>query len=195
VRNGQYRDIDQFFNAGSYWRSTDRYAPHNVYTSFAKLDALNTAKGYTTSTFTGFSRVDGKPSDTPTATQIAINFSSPLFNTAYNYDKASNTYLRSQGGAPHLDREDGQIAPNVVIAMKVDMSLIMEDGYRENIKTIGSGKATIFQNGIVQTVTWTKKDKNSQITFTDAEGKDVPLVRGQTWIAAIPNSGGGVSWK
>lgn len=195
VRNGQYRDIDQFFNAGSYWRSTDRYAPHNVYTSFAKLDTLNTAKGYTTSTFTGFSRVDGKPSDTPTATQIAINFSSPLFNTAYNYDKASNTYLRSQGGAPHLDREDGQIAPNVVIAMKVDMSLIMEDGYRENIKTIGSGEATIFQNGIVQTVTWTKKDKNSQITFTDAEGKDVPLVRGQTWIAAIPNSGGGVSWK
>lgn len=32
VRNGSYRDIDQFFNAPYYWRATDRYAPHNVYT-------------------------------------------------------------------------------------------------------------------------------------------------------------------
>ncbi|MEO5949287.1 MAG: DUF3048 domain-containing protein, partial [Candidatus Saccharimonas sp.] len=62
VRNGSYRDIDQFFNAPYYWRATDRYAPHNVYTSFAKLDALNAAKGYTSSSFTGFTRQDGKAS-------------------------------------------------------------------------------------------------------------------------------------
>ncbi len=49
VRNGSYRDIDQFFNAGSYWRANDRYAPHNVYTSFEKLDALNASKGYASS--------------------------------------------------------------------------------------------------------------------------------------------------
>lgn len=195
VRNGSYRDIDQFFNSGTYWRSTDRYAPHNVYTSFEKLDALNAQKGYTTSEFTGFSRVDGKPADVPTANHIAINFSGPLFNTTYDYDKASNTYLRSQAGAPHLDREDGRIAPAAVVAMKVDMSLVMEDGYRESITTIGSGSATIFQNGTATDVTWHKPDRASGITFTDATGKDVPLVRGQTWIAAIPNGTGSVSWQ
>jgi hypothetical protein len=195
IRNGSYRDVDQFFNAGSYWRVTDRYAPHNVYTSFEKIDALNTQKGYTESHFTGFTRIDGKPSETPDATSVDINISSALYNTTYAYDKASNTYPRSQGGAPHLDREDGQIAPTVVIAMKVQRSTFMEDGYRENFTTIGSGEATIFQNGTAQTVTWTKKDKTSQITFQDAEGKDVPLVRGQTWIAAVPNGSGSVSWK
>lgn len=194
VRNGNYRDIDQFFNAGSYWRSTDRYAPHNVYTSFAKLDALNAQKGFTESHFTGFTRVDGKPSETPDATSVTINISSALYNTTYAYDKASNTYLRSQAGAPHLDREDGQIAPNVVVAMKVARNPAMEDGHHETITTIGSGEAIIFQNGIAQTVTWTKKDKTSQITFADATGKDVPLVRGQTWIVAVPTTGG-VSWK
>ncbi len=50
IRNGKYRDIDQFFNGGSYWRSTDRWAPHNVYTNFERLDALNSAKGYIEST-------------------------------------------------------------------------------------------------------------------------------------------------
>lgn len=195
VRNGSYRDIDQFFNGASYWRSTDRYAPHNVYTSFAKLDALNQSKGYTTSVFKGFSRTDAKPADTPTATNIAINFSSAWYNTAYTYDKASNTYLRSEGGAPHMDREDGQIAPRVVIAMKVDESTVMEDGYRENIVTTGSGEAIVFQNGTATTVTWHKPDAATGITFTDANGKDVPLVRGQTWIAAIPNGEGSVSWQ
>lgn len=195
IRNGTYRDADQFFNAGSYWRSTDRYAPHNVYTSFEKIDALNAQKGYTESHFTGFTRIDGKPDEAPNATSVAINISSALYNTTYAYDKASNTYLRSQGGAPHLDREDGQIAPTVVIAMKVDRSTFMEDGYRESFNTIGNGEAVVFQNGIAQTVTWTKKDRASQITFQDVEGKDVPLVRGQTWISAVPNGSGSVSWN
>ncbi len=195
IRNGNYRDIDQFFNAGTYWRASDRYAPHNVYTSFERLDALNQAKGYTQSSFTAFSRTDGKPVESPDASNIAITISGPTYNSNYAYDKASNTYARSQAGAPHLDREDGQITPSVVIAMKVDMTKIMEDGYRESITTTGSGEAVIFQNGTAQTVTWTKADRASQLRFVDASGKDIPLVRGQTWIAAIPNSGGAVSWQ
>lgn len=195
IRNGSYKDIDQFFNGGSYWRATDRYAPHNVYTSFERLDALNAAKGFTSSDFKSFARTDGKPSDAPNATQIAINFSSSLFNTSYAYDSKSNTYTRSQGGAPHLDREDGQIAPSVVIALKVDMTRIFEDGYRESIQTTGSGSAVIFQNGVATEATWTKPDRKTGITFTDASGKEIPLVRGQTWIAAIPNATGSVSWQ
>ena len=40
------RDLDQFFNPDSYSRISNRPAPHNVYTSFNKLDALNKSKGY-----------------------------------------------------------------------------------------------------------------------------------------------------
>jgi len=195
VRNGKYRDIDQFFNAGSYWRATDRYAPHNVYTSFAKLDALNAAKGYTSSTFTGFARVDGKPIDKPTASIVTINFSGPLYNTAYGYDPATNTYYRSVGGKQHLDREEGQIHPSVVIAMKVNMHKIFEDGYREDINANSSGQANIFQNGMMQEATWSKPTRDSQISFKDASGKEIPLIRGQTWIAAVPNGMGSVSWQ
>ncbi|HEU5121373.1 MAG TPA: DUF3048 domain-containing protein, partial [Candidatus Saccharimonadales bacterium] len=114
IRSGKYRDIDQFFNGTSYWRASDRYAPHNVYTSFEKLDALNAAKGYTTSEFTGWPRIDGKPAETPNASSVTINFGSVAFNTSYAYDKVSNRYNRSVGGAPHLDREDGHITPAVV---------------------------------------------------------------------------------
>ncbi len=195
VRNGSYRDLDQFFNSSYYWRAADRYSPHNVYTSFAKLDAVNAAKGYTSSSFTGFSRIDASPSNTPNAAQINVSISSALFNSSYAYDKTTNTYPRSQAGAAHLDREDGQIAPSAVVVLKVNESTVMQDGYREVVTTIGSGSGVIFQNGIAQEVTWHKDSKLGQVYFTDASGKDVALVRGQTWITAIPVSTGSVTWQ
>jgi hypothetical protein len=195
VRNGNYRDIDQFFNGSYYYRSTDRAAPHNVYTTAAKLDALNAAKGYTSSQVSGFERVTGKAAATPSATSIAISFGTALYNTTYAYNAANNDYPRSQAGAPHLDREEGQIAPNVVVAMHVDETTVLQDGYREAITTIGSGQATIFQNGTAENVTWTKTSQASQIVFTDTSGKVVALDRGQTWIAAVPNGEGSISWQ
>ena len=196
VRNGNYRDIDQFFNDGSYWRSRDRYAPHNVYTSGEKLDQLNSTKGYNNSGFTSFARADSKPVESPNATSVNINLSGSLYNTSYTYDKASNSYLRSMAGAPHTDREDGQIAPNTVIAMEVGVEARAQnyDGY-EDIKTTGSGKAYIFQNGTVATATWSKADINSPLKLTDESGKDVALNRGQTWIAAFTPGRGSVSWQ
>lgn len=195
VRNGSYCDTDQFFNDAYYWRAADRYAPHNVYTNFEKMDAVNAAKGKTTSNFKGFARTDIKPAKELTANSITINFSSPQFNTNYTYDAASNTYLRQVGGEAHSDREKGQIAPSVVVAMRVDMTHVMEDGWRESITTVGSGAATIFQGGIATEVTWRKASREAPLEFVNAEGKPVKLGRGQTWIAAVPNSGGTVSWQ
>lgn len=195
VRNGNYRDIDQFFNPGAYWRASDRYAPHNVYTSFERLDALNNSKGYTSSMFTGFSRKDSKASEAPTATSLSVTMSSPLYNSSYVYDAATNLYTRSQAGAPHTDRESGHITPRVVVVMKVPQQRVLEDGYREQINTIGSGQAYIFQDGTVQEVIWSKPSRAEQISFKDGDGKVVPLARGQTWITAVPADDGGVTWQ
>ena len=196
IRNGKYRDIDQFFNGSSYWRANDRRPPHNVYTSFEKLDALNAGKGYKSSQFTSFARADGKASDKPNAVSIDINFSSSWYNTHYDYDKASNTYLRSIGGQASNDREEGRLAPSVVIALHVNETTVMEDGWRQSIVTNGTGTATVFQNGTAAECIWRKNDRFSPLELIDAAGKPVALNRGQTWIAAVPNSGGGgVSWQ
>lgn len=186
IRSGGYKDIDQFSNGSYYWRARDRRAPHNVYTNFERLNELNQNKGYTSSNFTGFPRKDEKKVEATNATSITVPISSNVFNSNYTYDAATNSYLRSQAGAPHTDREKGQINPKVVIVVEAPMSIVMEDGYREHIQTIGSGKATIFQDGTATTATWSKTDKKNQITFTDAAGKPIALNRGQTWITVIP---------
>lgn len=195
IRNGHYRDIDQFFNSNTYWRASDRYAPHNVYTSFAKLDELNAAKGFTASKPAGIVRGDAPPAG-ETASHINVTMSGPTYNSTWDYNTDRKTYLRSQAGAPHSDREHGQLDAQVVVVLNMTMNHVMEDGYRENYQTTGSGDATIFANGQAIHATWHKADRKSQLSFTNTDGQPLPLPRGKTWISAVPvNQGGGVSWQ
>ena len=127
------------------------------------------------------------------------------YNIDYTYDAESNKYLRSyESGAPHevyncnLD-EPGeqnpeavcdlvQLAPSVVVAMKVQEGRAW-DNYHEDITTIGSGEAYIFQNGSVIQGTWDKPSRNEQIQFFDADGNAVRLAPGQTFVTAVPGYG------
>jgi hypothetical protein len=186
LRSGQIKDLDQFFNAKAYYRASNRAAPHNMYTSDEKLQALNSAKGYTSSTFTSWERVKKEePAPAPNARIITVPVSTGLFAVNYDWDQASNSYLRSQGGGAHNDREGGRITPKVVIAMQVPHDVIRDSNNYSYPNVIGTGKAWLFQNGTVAEVTWTKNSDKEQVMFTDATAKPIELNRGQTWITAI----------
>jgi hypothetical protein len=189
IRSGNYGlDIDQFFNAGAYWRASDRRAPHNVYTNFDNLDQLVASKGKTSSTFTPIERKEDEKSKAPNATHINLPISSAWYDIDYDYQAETNSYLRKVGGEAHNDREGGQIQPKVVVAIQVSMTREMEDGYREQIATTGSGKAYIFQDGAVTEAVWQRPDVKNQISFVDTAGKPLKLNRGQTWITALPSN-------
>lgn len=127
------------------------------------------------------------------------------FNVEYNYDTKTNTYLRSYAsGNSHevydCPKEDlgeknpedvctlTQMAPSVVVAMVVNERKA-SDNYHEDITTIGSGDAFIFQNGTAIKGSWKKDTRNDQIKFRDEDGKEIKLAPGQTFISAIPNYG------
>lgn len=189
IRNGG-KDLDQFFNAGSYWREPSKAAPHNVYTSFDKMDALTTAKGYTSSKFNPWLRKKDIPLATPTARSIDLNISSALFNVHYDYDKASNTYFRFEGGASHKfvtssgDKAGGQLHPKIVIALVMNYS-IAGDRIHSQYSVYGSGTAFVFQDGGMIQGTWNKSDRASQITFVDSAGQPIKLDAGQTWVSVV----------
>jgi hypothetical protein len=190
VRSGNYRDLDQFFNGGYFSRISARPAPHNVYTSFAKLDALNHSKGYTSSLFTSWPRKADKKLAVPTAKTIDLAISGPIYYAHYDYDAASNSYLRSEGGAPHMDLTSAGDKTGVRLQPKVVIALIMSyriaaDGKHSIYGDTGSGQAFIFQDGGVTAGSWSKADTTSQISFADADGAPLKLNAGQTWITLV----------
>ncbi len=190
-------DLDQFANGNSYYRINSREAPHNVYTDFTKLDALNTSKGYTSSKFTSWERkIDVK--QTPTASIIDLSVSGPTYSPRFTYDAATNSYLRLQEGEPHyvLDKDQTtkkQINPKTVVVLVTAYSLD-NDGYHSSYKTTGSGTMYVFQDGIASTGTWSRTGATTQYVFTDKNGLPMKLNRGQTWITLV-SSDSAVSYK
>lgn len=216
-----YRDIDQFFNADTYWRSSNRRAPHNVYTSFENIDALNERRGYTDSQYEGFKRQEVKKAKKAiadkckkdyegdkeaikrcketTISTININISSATFNPTYTYDQENNRYNRGfQNGTTHTvvdkDNNTKQLSPDVVVAIEVQATSRAGTSY-SNYKTTGEGKAYIFQNGQVQEATWIRDTESSELKFVDYKDKIIKLNRGQTWITAYPAGSGSVSYQ
>lgn len=185
-------DLDQFANSGSYHRIGSRAAPHNVYTSISTLSQLEVKKGYVTSHYTGFARKKKafrKKTQPIIAKSINLSLSGPTYDVHYDYNVKTNSYLRSEGGAPHIDANTNQqISPVVVIALVTPESqgaLDSSGAYYSNYNVIGSGTAYIFQDGTVITGQWNKSSNTSQLTFTDAAGKTILLNPGQTWLTAV----------
>jgi len=185
VRDGTWKDMDQFANGKSFWRSKERKAPHNVYTSFEKIDTFNNAKDYKLEDFPEFPRKNDQKATTPTASTIDLNISSKLYNSILTYDVNDNSYLRSQGGAPHLDKSGEQLEPKVVIALVSSYSIVQEDGSRSAYRTTGSGEAVVFQDGTATPATWTKTGQKSQLKLTNSAGEEIKLNRGQTWFTIL----------
>lgn len=183
------RDLDQFYNPSAYKRVSNRYAPHNVYTSVGALYQLAEQKGFIDSKFTGFVRKAAAPVTPSTSNSIDLAMSGPLYNVHYDYDPATQTYKRFLAGKSHVDERSGaQLSPNVVIAM-VMPSTIAADRIHTVYQTTGTGTMYVFQDGVVTPGNWQKTDAKSQFVFTDQTGKPLALNPGQTWLTMVKDAG------
>lgn len=115
------------------------------------------------------------------------------FAVSWKYDKATNTYLRSNGGAAHTDLNNKKqiAAKNVVILFMRESRA--NDGYEGNLHmlygTKGTGKALIFQDGEEIEGTWSKKDRTSELVLKDNRGQDIEFNPGLIWYSVVsPNT-------
>ncbi len=192
------KNLDQFAGAGYFQRVSSRAAPHNMYTSLSQLGNYEAKRGYTSSTYTGFIRAAKavKPPQT-TVSSINFNYGGTAYDVHYDYDAASNSYKRSEGGAVHNTVDASgtatQLSPKVVVAMVVPKSrgaLDASGAYYSNYQVVGSGEAVVFQHGVATHGTWTKATASGQISFLDDNGTTLALDPGQTWITVVDTNSG-----
>ncbi len=205
---GGYNDLNQFsVPFPNFYRDPDRLpnraTEHTVYTSTSKLwDYAATKRKLTNKdedgvawdkNFDGWKfKDDAKQSDRGTVNKIGYGFWNSLssdFKVDWAYDATTNSYVRSNGGAPHIDKNTGKpITSKNVIVVFADESPA-NDGYEGGhilYDIIGSGDALIFQDGKVIKGSWVKDDAKSMMHFYDASKKEVSLVRGQDFISILP---------
>ena len=197
IRSDGALDLDQFRYSAPYGRKSGLgvSSEHTMFASVPKLYDQASANKYTTdNNFKVYAFKDDAAKDSaeyaalPESQSISINYGNPNYNVVFNYDKATNSYLRSMGGKPHSDRiSKAQINPKNVIVMTVNrkatVTRINEHGYI--MTTTGEGTARMFIDGKEIIGTWKKTSNSSREVFYDAAGKEITFNRGQFWISVI----------
>jgi hypothetical protein len=153
---------------------------------FKDSDGVAWNKGFTMWKF-----MDDKAASSANAKTINYGFWSNALSNDYtvkwDYDSATNSYKRSNGGQAHTDMESKQQldAKNVVV-MFVEEESSVDREHHVYYEVMGTGKALVFQNGTVIEGTWKKATREARTIFYDASGDEVELVRGKVWISALP---------
>lgn len=122
------------------------------------------------------------------ATKVSYEFWTGYnqYAVEWQYDAATKMYKRIMAGEPHIDLNTGEqiMAANVVVLLTTEKGPIDELKHML-YTTTGTGKVLIFQNGGAITAKWDKKTRESELRFTNAAGKDIPMARGMTWISVV----------
>jgi Protein of unknown function (DUF3048) N-terminal domain/Protein of unknown function (DUF3048) C-terminal domain len=184
-------NIDADRVKGPFYRTTDRLAPHNEYTSTGALRSYASAHG---GSITGPPpaiphKDDASASGRPASFTLNTQFSYGDYNVTWKYDRAANDYLRFMGGIPHVDAGTGKqlTAKNIVVVFAAETPA--PDPYTPgaiHMQTLGSGKATVYRDGQSIAGTWSKASNDSPLEWLDSNGNQIPLDRGNTWIEVVP---------
>ena len=182
-----------------YHRIDTRAAPHNAYTNTAALISCAAQKGYP-ATFqklpTRTFKDDMPIAQRPASQTVSITYRTGI--VGYQFDPASDSYLRLIGGAPEVDPANGNnvYARTVVIMYQVygNDPNALDEASRPYVFNVGSGKATIFMEGQAITATWKKTSTTALTRFYDSSGHEIPFVRGEIFMQSIP-TGTAVSVK
>lgn len=190
INRDKIPDLNQFYNGSYFWRSNDRYAPHNVYTTTEKLYAAAAAnKLAVTGAPKPFSfKKDAEEASRPATGKVTVNFSGPLFQVVYTYDPKTNTYARAVAGVAAKDAKTGvQVtAKNVIVEYTSVVPYINDEGAQGVHIGTAAGKGVFFQDGVATEISWTKSSRGSRTIYKDISGKEVQFNRGQTWIEVVP---------
>lgn len=159
-------------------------------------DLLTCAKefGYSLeNTFSGYRHGAEAPLENrPQGGHLRVAFAGP-FAAEYDYDRATNSYLRTWGDVADTDRNNkNRVAPKNVIVLMAQSTQI--EGQYNNVQLgdpwydqTDSGEAFYYMNGEQKRGTW-KKDKSdiaSKLFFFDETGKEVAFVPGQMWVEIL----------
>ena len=179
---------------GTFSRSKERIAPHNVIVNVQKLAADHPELTPPPAQFSFAADLAGS-SAVAGASAVAVKDFTVRFPqaSAQWIPSADGTiWKRVQDGKIHTDKLDGeQIHAVNIVVMEVAEDRSYKDGKYGNVPKavmIGTGKAWVFSGGKYIEATWTKAAATSPIVLTDLAGAVVQLAPGNSWVELMPKA-------
>ncbi|MEK3883961.1 DUF3048 domain-containing protein [Paenibacillus sp. PL2-23] len=181
--------LDEITNAGSYfWRSKERKAPHNLYSSLDKMREGADKRGYDSekqSPAYPSSEAGTVTSTAEAASSIDITFLMQSYVVGYTYDEATGLYHRTIDGQPHIDLNNNlQLTATNLIVFETSHKTLDQVG-RLAVDLESGGAGYLFQQGKKVDIEWTRSS-DGMVRFLK-EGQEISLLPGKTYIHVVPN--------
>ena len=177
----------------SFWRVSDKYAPHNAVTNTDNIMKIAQREGYATKTdketvlnyvVKKVNLEDGEIANTVTIPYSEVN------TVKYEYDADKKEYVRYSRGEKQVDWDTKKtITTKNIIIEKAD-NWTLDDGSGkgrqtlDNIKTLDGYYIT---NGKVIQIKCEKTSRTSQTVYKDLEGNEIDVNDGKTFIQICPD--------
>jgi hypothetical protein len=182
--------------APGFRRDPARRAPHNVIgTPQTFLDQARNRAAPPPAQFL-FARAPGKGSATVagrSATTLNLKLS-PGQRSVWTWDKASATWLRSNGSVPAVSTAGKRLSARNVVVLSVRL---VPTGAKDpagnpvpETKMVDSGAGFVASRGKTLRVHWSKKSTGAPLVLTASGGKPVQLEPGNTWVELVPRGTG-----
>lgn len=171
----------------AFWRER-KYAGdyHSAFTSMEKLKENATSKGYRTDIQKKPLKFSKKVRDIEggNAASVGIAFVG-FYKIGFEYDSEKNTYARIVNGSPYTLQENIDIAAENIIVMVMNEAPLGDNSDRINISDVGEGEGYFITRGKYIPIKWSKSERAAETVYSDAEGNEIELNPGQTWIEIV----------
>jgi hypothetical protein len=165
--------------ASGYYRGPGR-APHNLYTSTDNI-WFQTPEGHPGPPGQQFQYLEADETFEGADTAgVRARVGSENIEWTWNPEFAK--FDRSQRGRAHDDKTFGRIRATNVIVVGVEYRPSAVDRNSPEAQTVGEGPAYIFSDGEVVEGTWKRDVTVYPIQYFDADGNEIHLAPGNTWI-------------
>jgi hypothetical protein len=172
----------------AYHRDPNRPAPHNLYSSTKELyRAARVAAEPPDPVFT-------YSSDRPSGRRVRsihLPFSG-VSDVFWKWSRSKKAFLRFHGTVPHTYSDGTQVAAtNVVVQVSRIIITRITDvagAPSPEVVTTGEGKAYILRGGRIAVGTWKRPSLRDVTKYFDAQGKEISLRPGNTWVEFFPNT-------
>ncbi|MFA6427113.1 MAG: DUF3048 domain-containing protein [Candidatus Magasanikbacteria bacterium] len=188
-------DFNEFYKGGYFWRSQDRYAPHNVYTSSELWNkgwedygevGLGNQKLDVTSTVWKFE--EREKCTTDCVSEFTVSFLPPTYEATWKFNSSTDKYERYQSGMPHADQDGTLITADNVVVIYVKTKVLDSIG-RIDMETIGEGEAVVFRDGYQIPAQWYKGSKEEKLQLRDVDFHEMIYKPGKTWVEVVNQLG------
>lgn len=173
----------------AFFRSKDKKAPHNAYTSFEKIQKAIKNLGYSqeyAKSYEGHYRFANPVHPVFFEDGIAASYLRPGYpynNPWFEYNKEDGLYYRFQYQAPHKGSKE-QLAVKNIIFQYCRWDYYKPSEYL-NIDVHTSGTGYYFTNGKGILVDWKKDGEYGVTRYYNKEGQEILLNPGKTWVCII----------